>query len=324
MKLCCVLSAALTILGQILVPVFALIALGWGLRRGGLLTEAGGRDLSQLLYWVCLPAQLVLLTSRVDLTRHLSPAALGAIGLSLAVGMTIAWRASARLPTAMRGCVMNGAVRANGAFIGLPVIELVAHTLPPDAGTALVGVYAMLLGPSVIAFNVIAVIAFRLPYHGVTAKGIGHALAELPRSPLIIGCAVGSLLGAIQPGMLDTGPIGGVVSLLASVAVPLALLVAGNGLDFAHLREHPRIITLTVTAKLALVPLATWLLCRLFGADAQTTTAATVLMASPVAMASVPMARLLGGDAALMAALVTATTIGAPLTLLVWLLLVGP
>nr|MBA3684779.1 AEC family transporter [Planctomycetota bacterium] len=46
-----------------------------------------------------------------------------------------------------------------------------------------------------------------------------------------------------------------------------------------------------------------------------------VLMASPAAVASVPMARQLGGDEALMAAIIVVTTVCAPLTMLVWLAL---
>jgi len=326
-----VLSAAFTILGQILLPFFALIAVGWGLRRCGVITEAGGRDLAQLLYWVCLPAQLLLLTSRVDLARQVSPAALVAIGVGLVLGMVAAWWGSRGLPAAARGCVMNGAARGNGAFIGLPVIELVARTLPPDDGIALLGVYAVLLGPSVIAFNIAAMIAFRVPQHGVSWAGIGHAVAEVPRSPLIIACAVGAGLGLWRPGMLDAGSssllmtsLGGIIALLAATAVPLALMVVGQGLDFRHVREHPRTIGLTMVAKLVAVPLLTWGVCHLLHVDPLTTAAATILMASPAAIAAVPMARILGADAALMAALVTATTVGAPLTLLGWLLLVAP
>jgi len=145
----------------------------------------------------------------------------------------------------------------------------------------------------------------------------------------------GAGLGLWHPGILDaaTAPTGvagkiatitgSMVALLAATAVPLALIVAGQGLDFRHVREYPRTIGWTVAAKLLAVPLLTWGVCRLLGADALTTTAATILMASPAAIASVPMARLLGGDVALMAALVTATTVIAPLTLLGWLLLVG-
>jgi malonate transporter len=111
---------------------------------------------------------------------------------------------------------------------------------------------------------------------------------------------------------------------VAACAIPLALIGAGVDLDLGHLRVHPRIITATVLLKLVLVPAATWGLCRLLGVDQASTFCAVVLMASPTAIASVPMARLLGGDPGLMAALVTATTVAAPASMLGWLLLVGP
>lgn len=315
---------ALTTLGHVITPVFALIALGWFLKRRELLGEAGGRDLGHLIYWVCLPAQLLLLTSRVDVTASFDLRALGAVVIGLVAGMAGAWWASARLPAAARGCVMNGAARGNGAFIGLPVIALAAQTLPPDRQAALTGTYAVLLGPSVMAFNIGAVIAFRMPHHGVSWAGVRGALVELVRSPLIIGCAVGTVLGIWRTGIFTGTAPGATLELLAATAVPLALLTAGQGLDFAHLREHPKTIAWTVTAKLILVPAGSWALCWAFGASHEATVAVTILMASPTAVASVPMARILGGDAALMAALVTATTLVAPLTLLGWLLVVGP
>ncbi len=318
------LGTAFTVLGQVLLPVFSLIALGWFLRRRGILNEAGGRDLGQLLYWVCLPAQLFLLTSRVDLAQALSGRALAAIVAGLTAGMAAGWWLTARMPAAARGCVMNGAGRGNGAFIGLPVIQLAAVALAPAQRDALVGIYAVLLGPSVIAFNVAAVIAFRLPHHGVTWAGVAGALRDLVRSPLIAGCAFGSLLGWWRPGVLTGTAPGAILELLAATAVPLALLSAGRDLDLGHLREHPRIIAATVGLKLVAVPALAWGLCRWAGVEPLTTCAVTILMASPAAIASVPMARLLGGDAGLMAALVTATTVGAPLTMLGWLLVVGP
>ncbi len=317
-------AEVLTLLGGVMAPVFGLIGLGAILGRSGVLTAAGGRDLSQLLYYVALPVQLVVLTARVDVTERFDVRAVAAMLVALLAGMVGAWWASPRVPATERGCVLNGAARGNGAFIGLPVVDLAARALAPEQHAELVGTYAVLLAPSVISFNVGAVIAFRLPHHGVTWLGVRGALAELPRSPLIIAVVVGSALSAWHPGLLTGTTLGNVLDLLAATAVPLALLSAGQGLDFAHLREHPRTIGLTVLAKLVVVPAIAWAVARGCGATPAAVFAVTILMASPAAIASVPMARMLGGDAALMAALVTATTVMAPLTMLLWLLVVGP
>ncbi len=49
-----------------------------------------------------------------------------------------------------------------------------------------------------------------------------------------------------------------------------------------------------------------------------------LILAAPTAVASVPMAQALGGDAEAMAGLVVAATMAAPLTLLAWLALAVP
>jgi predicted permease len=72
--------------------------------------------------------------------------------------------------------------------------------------------------------------------------------------------------------------------------------------------------------KLVLVPALTWAAGMALGVEPLALTAAVVLMACPVAVASVPMARMLGGDAELMAALVVLTTVAAPVAMLGWLL----
>ncbi|MCK6490116.1 MAG: AEC family transporter [Planctomycetes bacterium] len=303
-----------------LAPVFLLIAAGVALRRWCGFSD--GAELSRLLYWVALPAQLVWLTSRTDVSANLPLAGLAVVALATFGGMAVALLLVRRLPPAEQGSLINGATRPNGAFIGLPIVGLAAAHLPAEAGARLAGSYAVLLGPSVAVFNIGAVLAFRLPHHGGGAAGTLRSLADLPRNPLLIAVALGTALGLWRPGCLEGTVPGTVLGMLAAGAVPLALLAAGLGLDFAALHGRWGRLGAALAAKLVLVPLACWGGCRLLGLDPVATAAVTVLMASPVAMASVPMARALGGDPALMAALVTATTAAAPATMLAWLWLV--
>jgi hypothetical protein len=224
-----------------------------------------------------------------------------------------------RLDPGVRGSLANGAMRPNGAFIGLPIIQLAAQQLDVISGGALLGAYVLVLGPAVIVFNLGAVMAFRWPHHG---GGFLGAVAELPRNPILVSCAVGTALGAWRPGLLEGTVPGAALAMVAACAVPLALITAGLGLDLAVLRGRLGWLSLTTLAKLLIQPTAAWGACRVLGLDHATTAAVTILMASPAAMAAVPMARAMGGDPALMAALVTATTLLAPLTLYAWLALV--
>lgn len=305
---------------SILVPVFALIATGLLLRRLNVITEAGIEALGKLLYWFALPAQLLVLGARTDLSQNFDPRALAAVAVAFVLALIVGWFATARLDPGRRGSALNGFARANGAFIALPIVELTARTLPPAEAHALLGAFALLLGPTVILFNIGAVLAFRMPHHGVTTAGLLHAVAELPRNPLIIGCALGALFGFVAPGALATDPFGQAFVLGAGAAVPLALLVSGASLSWTAVRGQTAPLALVCLAKLVLVPAATGAIAWALGCSHAGIVAAVLLMAAPAAMAAVPMARLLGGDVPFMAAVVTATTVLAAPALAGWLL----
>ncbi len=61
----------------------------------------------------------------------------------------------------------------------------------------------------------------------------------------------------------------------------------------------------------------------LAGLDQPSRMAVVVILAAPTAMVAVPMAAILGGDVELMTAVVTASTALAPLSMGLWLALLG-
>ena len=304
-----------------LVPVFALVALGHGLRRIALIGTDGIEALDRLVYWVCLPTQLFVTVSSVDLRHHFDGRALLAAVSGFVLGLIGSWFATKGLAPSARGSIVSGVARPNAAFMGLPIMQLVATTMPEAQAQAMLTAFSVLLGVMVACFNVGAVAAFLLPHHGLNRAGMLRALGELPKNPLILGCAAGMVLSLIHPGVLTGTPPGRTLNLLAGAAIPLALLLVGMQLDFHLVHRNTRLLALASFGKLVLVPALTGLVGWLLGVETPALTAAVVMMACPVAMASAPMARLLGGDVELMAAFIVVTTAAAPLTLLGWLLL---
>jgi len=307
----------------VLGPIFLLIACGSVLRRTGVLGEAGAADLARLLYWFALPVQLLVLGASVDVAAHADVRLILAVLAAYAVAFALGWWLSRGLDPAARGSALGIAVRANGAFVALPMVELAAAQLPTADGAALRAAFAVLLAPSVILFNIGAVLAFRLPHHGLNRAGMLQAVNEIWRNPLIIACVAGLALGAWRPGLLTGTVVGISLNLAAGAAIPLALLVAGFGLTGEGLRGHAGVLAVATLGKLVLVPGLTWLAGWWFGCPPTAVAAAVFLMAAPTAMASVPMARLLGGDVALAIAGVTATTVAAVLSLAGWLVAMG-
>ncbi len=312
--------AELWLLLGALIPVFALVAVGWGTHRFALVGDQGVEDLNNVVYWVALPTQLFVLVAGVDTRRFFDAAALLATMGGFVTGLIGSWLLTRHLPPARRGSIVAGVARPNAAFIGLPVVQLLAAAMPPDQGVILLTAFGVLLGAMITAFNVGSVVALRLAHHGLTPTGVLHVLGHLPRNPLIVACALGTVVSLIQPGALRGTMVGNTLALLAGAAVPMSLLLVGMQLDLRLMRRNHALLAVIAIGKLVLVPAVTWALGLLLGIEPLVLTAAVILMACPVAIASVPMARLLGGDAELMAAMVVVTTIAAPIAMLGWLL----
>ena len=115
-------------------------------------------------------------------------------------------------------------------------------------------------------------------------------------------------------------PVGSALSFFGDASIPLALLLAGASLDIGLLRSRFGLLLSLSVVKLLLVPVLGFGLCLWWQLDQATTLALCVLLGSPTAVSAVPMARALGGDEKLLSAIVVATTLFSPLTLLAWLL----
>lgn len=92
-------------------------------------------------------------------------------------------------------------------------------------------------------------------------------------------------------------------------------MCVGAGLELAHLGRQRLAAFATCALKLVLMPVATALACRLLGVEGLTAAIAVLFTAGPISASSYVLARQLGGNAPLMAGLITLTTIAAALTM---------
>ncbi|HMR65512.1 MAG TPA: AEC family transporter, partial [Anaerolineae bacterium] len=145
-------------------------------------------------------------------------------------------------------------------------------------------------------------------------------LRSIAANPLILACLVGILLNGSGLGLpLGTGEI---LSLLSRAALPLGLLIVGADLNLGQLGTSTPGLLLASALKLALYPLFVGLWCWSFGVEGQTLGVAMLFGALPTATSAYVLALELGGDAPLMAAIITGQTAAAVITmplLLFWL-----
>ncbi len=290
-----------------LAPIFALIALGWALRRFGLLAPGFWAGAETLVYWVLFPCLLFLsvVGAAIDLGQ-LWPMAVALVatvlvsaGLALFAGRRLGLEAGAR------ASVFQGAIRPN-VYVAL---QLGGAVFGPD------GVVLAALGVAVVVplVNFLSVLAH-------VTGGEGDRLAQAWRG--LRGAAVNPLILAILAGaalnLSGFGVPALVVDILAvsgQAAAPLALLAVGAGLDLTTAVRARVPIATSLALKLVLQPALAAGLCLALGAPLAHAAAALLYMAGPTAPSAFVMARALGGDARLMAGIITASTLTASVTL---------
>jgi hypothetical protein len=265
--------------------------------------------MERLTFWVLLPALLVWSISTVKLAELPLGAMAGAIWTTLAiatVGAIGLARALGHDPAAMTS-VVQGGIRFNNY-----VAFAIAGGLYGAQGLAFGGIAVGLIIPCV---QVILTFVFVLSA-GRRLAPLG-LLRQIALNPLILGCLGGfvfAAIGGMPPGL---GPL---ARSLGQAALALGLLCVGAGLSPAALREAPLTQVLVGIQKLVLVPLVTLLFARLLGVPPVPAAIAVLVMAMPTATTSYVMARAMGGDARLMAAIITLQHVAAVVTLPLWAL----
>ena len=271
------------------VPVFFLIAIGYGLRKSDFLPDATWRPIEKLSINLLYPGFLIPAIWNADL----SGASAGAAGGSAVTAVLIVGALT----------VFQGTIRWN-SFVFLPVIQSVYGA----EGLALAAVMIACIIP-VTNIACVAVLArWGTDQHGVSPLALAKAMLA---NPILVACLTGLALNVLHvppiPGISDT------LKLLGGAALPLGLIVAGAGLSFAEVARRKWTVVGVTVVKLMVMPPLMWGLCVLYGGDELAQATALLCGAAPGAAAAYLLARQMGGDAPLMAGIIALTTVGSAL-----------
>ena len=294
-----------------LTPIVLLIGLGHLMRRAEFLPESFWPQAERLCYFVLLPALFAhgLATADLDSVPVAQLAsALVVSTLVVAALLVICSPLLAEDGPAFTS-VFQGGIRFNN-YVGITA----AVGLFGPSAVALAAVANATIVPTV---NVLCVLVFAR--HGAARPTALGVLRDVAGNPLVLACLLGILLQATGLG-LPPGIEGGMKA-LGQAALPLGLICVGAALRWDALGRGLKPTLKSSFAKFALMPLATAAACFALGLDARTATVAVLFQALPTASSSYIMARQLGGDAGLMAGIITFQTAVAMITLPIALLL---
>jgi predicted permease len=291
---------------ETIAPVFLLILLGFGFKRRGFPGDGFWRPAEALAYYVLLPALIVRNLAAAELGElQLATLALTIVSLALVMtGLTIALSRLLKISGAVFTSVLQGSIRLN-AYIAFAVAA--AFRGPP--GVALVAVFAAIMMPTV---NLISITAL--------AASVGHDRLrwrdmawQIVTNPLILACLLGGALNGSSTELPGWGTV--LLKILGNAALPIALFAVGAGLDLAVGRTQAGAVAVTCLLKLIAMPAIAYGLATAFGLGPLAFMIVVLFAATPGSPASYVLARQLGGDAPLMAGILTAETIFTAVTL---------
>jgi malonate transporter len=278
----------------LLLPDFALIALGFALCRWSALERSVWDGMERIVYYLLFP---VLLFNAI-VKSPLQPASmLQLAGSGLAIigtGIVLSY-ALKRVPG------VDPVLHASGAQTAFRFNSYVALALAERlAGTQGLAWIALLIALCVPVCNIAAV--FPLARQG------GHGFArELARNPLIVATVSGlvfNLAGLGLPELLST-----TLGRLGAAALPLGLMAVGAGLRFGALREAPRLAAAFMAIRHLLLPLVALVLATTLAMPVGQQMILVAFASLPTASSAYVLAARMGGHGGFVAGLVTVSTL---------------
>jgi predicted permease len=301
-----------------LLPVFVTILIGAVLRSIQFVRDDQWATVDHICYYILFPAIIVKEIAGADFTGL--PVARMAVSLMLGVGLMSALLLVLRRPVStvltLNGpqfsSLFQGATRWH-TFIALAIV-------PPLFGIEALALAAVAAAAMTPLLNVINVGVL-----GVYAAGkppeMKALLIAILKNPFVISCVVGILFQF--SGVTPPKTAIDVLDIIGKGALGLALLAAGAGLRFDQLRATGGTAALATVLKLMIMPLFVFALTQMLGVTGTPQHVAVICAAVPTGSGAYVLARQMGGDAPLVASILTLQVIVAALTLPLVTMLLG-
>ncbi len=296
-------------------PIFGSFVLGAIMRRSGFLSDGFWDGADKLIFWVLFPSLLFVSTAKADLsgpqTASMAFVLAGAVLGTAALARLC--KPAMGLPDRSYVSIYQGAFRMN-AYVGLAA----SAALLPGPGPGLAAIAVAIVAPLINGLGVLALSNLNTEKKGERPSAPQLA-AVLLKNPLIAATLLGAILNLSGVGL--PRPVWAMLEILAAGALPLALISVGAGLRLEALQQSRGPIVIGTVLKLVAAPLLTLGAALAVGLTGPAALVAVIFTALPTSASSYQMTKSMGGDAPLMAGLITAQTVAAALTMPIVLLL---
>ena len=301
-----------------ILPIFLLISAGAIIKRAGVMDEAGWLGLNQLSFFVLYPVLLFVSITNADFSGIAVFDILLVIGCSwLVAGLGLAYFSTTLIGNKLiafsqYSSVFQTTIRWNG-FIALAVAE---RLFEPQS----MAVIALVMAGLVLPVNLAAIYAVS-KFADQTSQSFAKLIKRMATNPIVLGCVAALIWRSTGLSLFE--PMMTTLDLISRGALAMGLFGIGAGLSKDALLKLDTAHILPVLLKLLIMPLLAWCIVTITGLGQPMLPTILLCCAVPTAMNGYVVARQLGGDAPLYAAIVTTQTLLSFFTIPFWLTVAG-
>ena len=296
---------------QAVFPLFVMMAVGYTIRRVGMVDEYSLKKMNSVCFKVFMACMMFNNIYNIDLSNFTDSdviiyvcvaVVISLILITILVNLTEEDRSK-------RGVLVQAMFRANFVVLGMPLVTNIygkEAALIPSLLTAIV----------VPFFNITCVILLTY-FNGKERPTAKMLIKKVFTNPYIIAAMIAFAFKAIHLDLPDM--VRSVVKDMAAVANPLALLILGASFSFANVPKYKKDLIYCCVMRLIVVPTVFVMPAVFMGFRGLGLMCILAIFATPPAISSHVMTQELGGDADLCGAEVVMSTALSILTLFLWI-----
>jgi len=294
--------------GNVVAPVFLLVALGYFLKKINVINENFVDVTSKFVFNVSLPALVFINIADIDLSTAIDLKQIVYIYGATLISFFIIWIISIPFIKEAKNLsvFVQGAFRSNFAIVGFAIISKLF-------GSFALGKAAIILAFILPLYNILAVIILTVPFRKEKKLNLKSTLAEIILNPLIVAVIVAlpfSYFNIKIPSVVNL-----TAGFLAELALPLALVGIGGSLNLTNIKKASGLAFSSSAIKVIFIPLLLTFGSYYFGYRGLDLGIMFVLFACPTAIVSFIMAEAMGANSKLAGNIVLISTIASVFTI---------
>ena len=297
---------------QAVMPIFMLMLIGFLIKKLGFLDKKSIGVINKLIFKIFLPVLLfynIYSTNSPDVfnLKLILFAAVGVLFIFVLGYFAVFFLTK---DNKKRGVMLQGFFRANYAILGIPLVNYIC-------GEKTSGVASLMVAVVIPIFNTLAVVALERFREGNTKLNFFKLLKGVVSNPLIIGCAIGLVVFALDiklPFLVEKS-----VKDISSIATPLSIIILGAGFEFSDIKGYFKENIIVVFVKLILTPLLILPFAVWMGFSGEALACLLMVFAAPVAVSSYSMVQQMDGDETLAVQVIATSSALCLVTLFLWI-----